>query len=204
MECCKRFVEKTFYQGDIICVYGVPKPMVGIIKAGGAKLVRLTSDGREIAVEYFEADNIFGEAFTVPGEYTEEMHVICTEEARIAFISYEYLLYRCKSNCPKHGEIMDDVLRMLAKKAVKLNERVQILGQGSIRGKLRCYVELMEAKCGKSSFTIPYSYSELADYLAVDRSAMMRELRNMEDEGEIKRNKRCIQSISKKQYVIVE
>lgn len=36
------------------------------------------------------------------------------------------------------------------------------------------------------SFSIPFSYTELADYLSVDRCAMMREIKNLRDEGYIK------------------
>ena len=43
---------------------------------------------------------------------------------------------------------------------------------------------------GKSKrvFILPFTYTELADYLSVDRSAMQRELKNLKDEGFISTN----------------
>ena len=35
----------------------------------------------------------------------------------------------------------------------------------------------------KNSFRLPFSLSMLADYIATDRSAMMRELKKLKDEG---------------------
>ena len=42
------------------------------------------------------------------------------------------------------------------------------------------------------SFRIPFSYTDLADYLNVDRSAMTREISNLVDEGFIEKDGRNI------------
>ena len=38
------------------------------------------------------------------------------------------------------------------------------------------------------SFTIPYNYTDLADFLSVDRSAMMREIKLLIDDGFVKKD----------------
>ena len=38
------------------------------------------------------------------------------------------------------------------------------------------------------TFELPFSLTDLAHFLSVDRSAMMREIRNLKDEGFIKKN----------------
>ena len=40
----------------------------------------------------------------------------------------------------------------------------------------------------RKTFTIPYNYTDLADFLSVDRSAMMRELKLLIDEGFVEKN----------------
>ena len=42
-------------------------------------------------------------------------------------------------------------------------------------------------------FKLPMSYTALAQYLSVDRSAMMREIKNLSDEGVIKRDGRNVE-----------
>ena len=53
----------------------------------------------------------------------------------------------------------------------------------SIRGKLMCYFGMQAAKTNTNRFNLPFSLSALADYISTDRSAMMRELKKMREEG---------------------
>lgn len=62
-------------------------------------------------------------------------------------------------------------------------ERLEVLSQRTIREKLQCYFSLLNARYRTSTFTLPFSFSALADYLSVDRSAMMRELKKMKEDG---------------------
>ena len=52
-----------------------------------------------------------------------------------------------------------------------------------IREKLLCYFRQQTEKSGEDVFTLPFSLSVLADYIATDRSAMMRELRHLKEQG---------------------
>ena len=56
----------------------------------------------------------------------------------------------------------------------------------SIREKLLCYFRQQTEKSGEDVFTLPFSLSVLADYIATDRSAMMRELKRLRTEGIIR------------------
>ena len=40
---------------------------------------------------------------------------------------------------------------------------------------------MIAKKKGKKTFVLPITYIELADYLSIDRSAMMRELKKLKD-----------------------
>ena len=61
--------------------------------------------------------------------------------------------------------------------------RIELLTQKSIRDKLISYFDILSLRRVNRTFTIPYSYTDLADYLSVDRSAMMREIKALKDEG---------------------
>ena len=75
------------------------------------------------------------------------------------------------------------MFRLVAEKATTLSERVEILSRRSIRDKLMCYFGMLAAKSNSSRFSLPFSLSALADYISTDRSAMMRELKKMREEG---------------------
>ena len=77
------------------------------------------------------------------------------------------------------------MLRLMADKAQSLSERVDVLSRRSIREKLLCYFRQQSEKEGANTFTLPFSLSTLADYIATDRSAMMRELKRLREEGTV-------------------
>lgn len=57
-----------------------------------------------------------------------------------------------------------------------------ILHQKSLRNKLICYFKKQSARQNSRDIKLPIPYSDLADYLAIDRSAMMKEISKMKKE----------------------
>ena len=72
------------------------------------------------------------------------------------------------------------------------SERVDVLSRRSIREKLLCYFNQLAEKEGSRTFQLPFSLSMLADYIATDRSAMMRELKRLKEEGVLRSEGRRI------------
>ena len=60
---------------------------------------------------------------------------------------------------------------------------MNILSQRTIREKILTYLSTQAGKAGNLHFTIPFNREEMADFICVDRSALSRELANMQDEG---------------------
>ena len=81
-----------------------------------------------------------------------------------------------------------------SKKAYVLekNERIQILTKKTIRNKFLEYLNLQSRSKGSRNIYLPYSYKDLADYLAVDRSALAREISSLREEGFIETKGRKI------------
>ena len=74
-------------------------------------------------------------------------------------------------------------MRTISDKYFLLSRRVDLLVLKSLRAKVCAYL-LSEAELHHSlTFTIPYSRLQLADYLNCDRSALSRELSQMQREG---------------------
>ena len=66
--------------------------------------------------------------------------------------------------------------------------RIELLTKRSIRDKLIGYFTMLSTRNLSKSFSLPFSLTDLADYLSVDRSAMMRELKLLKEEGFIEKN----------------
>ena len=103
------------------------------------------------------------------------IQVISAKPCSVQYIDYQCLIKRCSKACPWHSLLVNNVLLLITQKAVHLTERLEVLSQRTTREKLLCYFSLTASHCGSNSFQLPFSLSTLADYLSVDRSAMMRE-----------------------------
>ena len=73
-------------------------------------------------------------------------------------------------------------------KIIKLNTRIELLTKKNIRDKLLSYFDILASKKLNRTFVLPFSLTDLADYLSVDRSAMMRELSHLKEDGIIEKN----------------
>ena len=60
---------------------------------------------------------------------------------------------------------------------------MEVLSYRSTREKLLCYFRIRAGEEKSLSFSLPFTLSALAEYLCVDRSAMMRELKKLREAG---------------------
>lgn len=176
---------RTFKKDRTIVTNIINIKMIGIILEGTANVERYDYNGNRSIIEKLEKNSVFGEVFSRLGS---DISVIATSDCEVLFIEYEYLIKRCKKGCIYHSILTNNVLQLLSKKIVDLNERLEILSKRTIRDKLLSYFELLANNNPKRSFNLPFTYTDLADYLSIDRSAMMREIKNLKEEGFIETN----------------
>ena len=69
---------------------------------------------------------------------------------------------------------------------------IDILGQRTLRSKLMSFFEYLNTESNENSFSLPLPFSDLSDYLAVDRSALMREVKKLNEENVIATDKRKV------------
>ncbi|MEG1918248.1 MAG: Crp/Fnr family transcriptional regulator, partial [Oscillospiraceae bacterium] len=138
----------------------------------------------------------FGETIAFSGGMADSLMVVCQKECRVQFVNYEHIVKRCEKACAHHSVLVQNMLRLIAGKAQHLGERVEVLSQRSIRDKLLCYFALEIGRTTGGSFLLPFSLSHLAEYISTDRSAMMRELKRLREEGKVLVENRKITVIS--------
>ena len=80
-------------------------------------------------------------------------------------------------------QLIRNLLSSMAQKNFFLNEKLSHVTQRTIRQKLLAYLSSEAARLGSRSFSIPYDRQQLADYLAVDRSALSAELSRLRRDG---------------------
>ena len=190
---CFQAVQRSFRTDDLIYDFSSKESnAVGIIERGEASVIRIDKDGVSTVLEELSVGGVFGRTVAYAGSVRDSMEVVCRTPCDVLFIDYPHIFKRCEKACTHHSLLVQNMLRLMADKAQALSLRVDVLSRRSIREKLLCYFRQLSEQEGKQTFTLPFSLSTLADYIATDRSAMMRELKRLKEEGVIRSDGRKI------------
>ena len=101
----------------------------------------------------------------------------------VLFYIYDQLNHPCDKNCKFHNTLVEHLPELILNKITELNTRIELLTQRTTRDKLLMYFSLISTRKLTKTFELPLSLTDLADYLNVDRSAMMRELKLLKEDG---------------------
>lgn len=142
----------------------------------------MTLIGNQMVVEKFNKFDVFGEIF-YQININNELFVLAREKSKILIFNYDIFEKRCKRNCKVHEELLVSLPNLVLTKVSDLNLRIELLSKKTIRDKLISYFKILSENTFSKTFTLPLSLTDLADYLSIDRSAMMRELKTLKDEG---------------------
>lgn len=184
---CSKVQKKTFLKGEIITSYIAKRNQLCKLISGEADLIRYDLNGNRTIVEHFFTDNIFGEIFYNVST-NNELFVEAQKKSTVLFFSYDNVQNKCTETCKFHDTLLQILPNLFLKKIIDLNTRIELLSKRTIREKLLSYFTIISTRNMTKSFAIPFSLTDLADYLSIDRSAMMRELANLKSDGIIQKS----------------
>jgi len=187
---CRLSVVKEFEADEIITTFLLRRNQFCILVDGEAQLITYDKDGNKKIIYYYRKNDIFGEAlFKI---YVDrELFVLAKKKCKVLFYPYE-IAERCTESCLYHIEILRNLPDLILHSIAEQNSRMLLLTYKSIRDKLLTYFNVLSIENNSKTFELPFSLTDLSDYLMVDRSAMMRELKRMNDEKIIKKYKNKI------------
>ena len=151
-------------------------------------------EGNEYMIDELKKDAVFGEPFLLPTDF-QHYYVKAEEETRVMFIDYEHVIKRCENACWHHSQLVSNLFQMTALQSRQQMERIYVLSRSTTRKKILAYLNHLSAEMHNQKIHLPMSYTALAQYLCVDRSAMTRELKNLENEGVLKKEGREIRLV---------
>ena len=177
---CSKVQIKDFTKGETVTTYIEKRNQLCILINGEAELVRYDFYGHKTIIGHFDEYDTFGEVF-YPANTNNELFVVAKKNCKVLFYIYDNLDYKCRKNCAFHSTLMNHLSKLLLDKIINLNMRVELLSKRNIRDKLISYFNMLSSKSMSKTITIPFSYTDLADYLSIDRSAMMRDIKTLVD-----------------------
>ena len=184
--------KQHFRAEEVIYTFYQQKDIIGILSAGTALVERIDEKGTRTILEHLECGGVFGEMLIFENTADDRLDVIAESACDVWFMRSDQLTKRCEKACTHHSRMVENMFRLVADKAMALSERVEVLSRRSIREKLLCYFQLQAYRRSSDTFTLPFSLSALADYISTDRSAMMRELKKLREEGLVQLNGRAV------------
>ncbi len=185
---CFSPVERTYERGKIITICSSENNEIGIITSGTACLSTVNTEDQRRILDFYMPGDIFGMHF-IPDNENKAFYIIAKTKCIVKLINYQKFISCCENHCEKHTKVIDSLIMSSTKRHLM---HIDILSQRSLRSKIMSLFQYLSAEKGKNAFTLPLPLSDLADYLAVDRSAMMREIKKLNEEGVIKSEKRKI------------
>lgn len=180
---CLSATRRSYPVKSIIYAAGRELFEFGVVLSGSIDIVQTDFWGNENMVARLFPGQVFAESFALAQSQKLPVSVVANQHSEVLTLNGQSILKTCDSACPHHERLIANLLLILAQKNVYLTEKLEIVTHRTIREKLLAYLSLEAKKAGDTSFTIPYNRQALADYLAVDRSALSRILSDMQKEG---------------------
>ena len=195
---CLRAKEVKFEQGAEICSYDSVNGVLGVVTEGKVVIKKIDLEGNSTILDHIQKNGVFSDIFAFTATEANFIGTYASEPTTVVFFDYPSVFKRCEKACEYHSIFVENLLKIVIEKSKTLSQRVEILSNKTIREKILSYASIAVKNANSLTFTLPMSLTSFAEYLCVDRSAMMRELKNLTGEGILKNNKRVITVIDKK------
>lgn len=179
----------SFKKGEIILSDIREENIIGLVLEGYLQIIKNNYNGTKTVIDTLIKDSIF----TTKASFisNNECSIITKEDSKIILIDFENILNSAETK-NYYVIFLKNLLKILSLKNEEINERVQILSNNSIRNKLLAYFKIMSKRSKSKIIYLPFTFTDLADYLAINRSAMTRELKLLKEEGFIEISTRKI------------
>ena len=178
----------TFPKNELILSNINQGNIIGIVIKGMMQIIKTDYNGTRTIIEELEENDIFG---TIISPLSNEYDILTKEESTVYIIDYDEIKKLDLDNKSYYNQFIKNLLEIIILKIEERNNRIEILTKKTIRNKLLEYFNIESKKNGLRVINLPFNFTDLADYLAIDRSAMSRELKYLKEEGfiEIKNHK---------------
>ena len=163
---------------------------IAIIDLGSVQLELTDYDGNKNIIEDISEGEIIG-TLTYSLKQ-EEISCITKEKTQITFIDYNQITNDEIIKTDSYIIFIKNLIKVLSEQVNIRNQRIELLTKKTTRDKLLDYFKIISKEKGTKTFTLPITYTKLSAYLSVDRSAMMREISYLKEDGFLRTDGRKI------------
>ncbi len=180
----------SYNEGDEILQKLKYENIVCIILSGYAQQLYIEYSGNEIIIEDLYQDSVFGT--NISAINSDTCQIVAKEPTEVLVIDYKKILNPENIKHKFYNIFITNLFDIINNKIKDRNERIKILEKKQIRDKLLEYFEIQYRRTHTTTI-YPPPLKDLADYLAINRSAMFRELSHLKEDKLIQiRDKKII------------
>ena len=182
--------EKTYEKDETVLCAGNVSERMGLVLEGSVTIESNDVWGNRTILSHVGKGGTFAETYALLENEPMLVDVIANEKSRVLFLRIGSLNRLEQDISPWRVKLIGNLLRISSQKNLHLSGRSFHTAPKSIRGRVMAYLNTVSLQKHKTAFDIPFDRQQLADYLNVERTALSRELGNMQAEGliTVKRN----------------
>lgn len=180
---CLKASAKKYEKGSYILHAGETTDSMGIILEGAVQVINEDYWGERQILGIFTEGQLFGESYACMGDVPLMVSAVAAEDCCVMMLKAHGMLTACTSSCGFHHRMIENLVMILAGKNLALTRKIDHISRKTIRGKVLAYLSYEAGRQKGSSVEVPFNRQQLAEYLAVDRSALSAELSRMQKEG---------------------
>ena len=170
---------RQYDKGAVILHRGDQTARLGLVLSGTVHMVKEDFWGARTIVGLARPGEVFAESYACLQGAVLEVSVLAAADTEILFLDAAPAL----DGGAGGAQFSRNLLAMLAGRNLTLTRKIGHMARRSIRDKLLSYLSAQAMQAGGPEFDIPLDRQQLADYLAVDRSALSAALGKPRDEG---------------------
>ena len=162
-----------------------PCSRIGIVVMGAVRLSRQRLDGGRAVLETVHENGVFGTTYVFRDARTMGINVCAVGDAVVLLFNTDRIPMPCHKVCSAHMLFMRNLLTVMSQTTFQLKQKLRILSQRTIRGRLMLYLQILAKRMQANEFDIAFDRQALADFLCVDRSALSAELSKLRREKKV-------------------
>lgn len=181
MLCVLRARFQAAEKGEMLHEAGLPLLSFGVVLYGAVQALMDDLDGRRMIMAGVGPGGFFGESLAFLKVQNAPVYIMARETSGVLWLSPK--LFDSADSDPLTRELKRRFTAMLATRALRMNDRIQILSKLSLRDKLITYFTELSRTQKSRVLEIPFDREDMAAYIGTNRSALSRELSRMKKEG---------------------
>ena len=172
-------IKKEYLRGETIVTEGDLCSSIILVNRGSITAKQSFSDGHDNIIRIINQNEYIGINLIFSSNPFYKATFYSDTLTSVTLISKDDLVKLMTLNTT----ILYNVLALISDSAISLNEHIRLLSHKSIKSKLCYYLYNEYKRSNQLSFIIPYTKTELAAFLNVERPSLSYELNRLIDAG---------------------